>query len=93
MRRSRGLTRAQLTNSIGEKQETVSGWERGKEAPGVVTIVKLSDALQVSINYLSNNCFIQIQIQQHIRYEAKLHADPGSDGEKTLAAVYKWKQD
>ena len=60
LRRSRGLTRAQLTNSIGEKQETVSGWERGKEAPGVVTIVKLSDALQVSINYLSNNCFIQI---------------------------------
>lgn len=60
LRRSRGLTRAQLTNSIGEKQETISGWERGKEAPGVVTIVKLSDALQVSINYLSNNCFIQI---------------------------------
>ena len=60
LRRSRGLTRAQLTNSIGEKLETVSGWERGKEAPGVVTIVKLSDALQVSINYLSNNCFIQI---------------------------------
>ena len=42
LRRSRGLTRAQLTNSIGEKQETISGWERGKEAPGVVTIVKLS---------------------------------------------------
>ena len=60
LRRSRGLTRAQLTNSIGEKQETINGWERGKEAPGVVTIVKLSDALQVSINYLPNNCFIQI---------------------------------
>ena len=60
LRRSRGLTRAQLTNSIGEKQETISGWDRGKEAPGVVTIVKLSDALQVSINYLPNNCFIQI---------------------------------
>ena len=42
LRRSRGLTRAQLTNSIGEKQETISGWERGKEAPGVVPIVKLS---------------------------------------------------
>ncbi len=39
-------------------------------------------------------CFLDLCLQRrHIRYEAKLHADPGSDGEKTLAAVYKWKQD
>ena len=39
-------------------------------------------------------CFLDLCLQRrHIRYEAKLHADPGSDGEKTLAAVYKWKRD
>lgn len=39
-------------------------------------------------------CFLDLCLQRrHIRYEAKLHAGPGSDGEETLAAVYKWKQD
>ena len=52
LRRSRGLTQAQLADKIGVKQETVSGYERGKERPGIDTVVKLADALCASTDYL-----------------------------------------
>lgn len=51
-RKSRGMTQVQLAKHIGVKQETISAYERGKERPGIVTIVKLSDVLCVSTDYL-----------------------------------------
>lgn len=52
LRKSRGMTQAQLAKHIGVKQETVSGYERGKERPGIATIVKLSEVLSASTDYL-----------------------------------------
>lgn len=52
VRKSRGMTQAQLAKAIGIKQETVSGYERGKERPGIATIVKLSNVLCASTDYL-----------------------------------------
>lgn len=46
------MTQAQLAKYIGVKQETVSVYERGKERPGIASIVKLSNVLCVSTDYL-----------------------------------------
>ena len=51
LHRNWGLTQAQLTKAVGVAQETVSGYERGREMPGIATIVKLSDAFQVLTGY------------------------------------------
>lgn len=52
LRKSRGMTQVQLAKHIGVKQETVSGYERGKERPGIITVVKLSEVLGASTDYL-----------------------------------------
>lgn len=65
LRRSRGMTQAQLANEIGVKQETISGYERGKERPGIISVVKLSEVFDASTDYL-------LGIAEEVRPKPKL---------------------
>ena len=52
MRLQHGLTQAQLGEKVGVKQNTFTNWENGKRTPSLEDIVKLSNLLSVSIEYL-----------------------------------------
>lgn len=46
------MTQKMLAIRLGIAQTTVSGWENGSKRPSVDTIVKISDILGVSTDYL-----------------------------------------
>ena len=52
LRLQHGLTQAQLGEKVGVKQNTFTNWENGKRTPSLEDIVKLSNLLNVSIEYL-----------------------------------------
>lgn len=48
IRRERGLTQEQLAERSGLSQQYLSGLERGRRNPTIVTIFELATALEVS---------------------------------------------
>ncbi len=52
LRKSAGLTQAQLAAKAGVYQQDISRWERGRVQPGVSSLVKLTKALGVSVSQL-----------------------------------------
>jgi putative transcriptional regulator len=51
-RKARGLTQEQVADRTGISTNFVSELERGLKAPGLLVIVKLSKALEVSVHEL-----------------------------------------
>lgn len=51
-REQRGITQKMLAIKLGIAQTTVSGWENGAKRPSVDTIVRLSQILGVTTDYL-----------------------------------------
>ena len=54
LRKSAGLTQAQLAEKVGVSQATVSEWERGDYLPGAQKLPALADALGCTISDLYN---------------------------------------
>jgi transcriptional regulator with XRE-family HTH domain len=52
LRQLRGITQAELANSLGVKQSCVSKWERGNTVPNVVQIIALARFFDVSADYI-----------------------------------------
>lgn len=52
IRRKKALTMKQLGSMIGVAESTISLYESGKRQPDNETLLKLADALNVSIDYL-----------------------------------------
>ena len=52
IRTSKELSQSGLANKIGLKPAAVSHFETGQRKPPLETLVKLSDALSVSVDYL-----------------------------------------
>ena len=55
-RKQKGLTQRQLAKKIGADIQRISKYERGVLIPTTEIMVKLSDALDVSLDYLLKNC-------------------------------------
>lgn len=51
-RKAKRLTQAQLGKLLGRKNTTVSGWEVGSSEPSYDDLGKLSEVLEVSIDWL-----------------------------------------
>ena len=47
-----GLTQEQVAEKIMVTRQTISNWENGKSLPDIVSIMKLSDLYQISIDEL-----------------------------------------
>jgi len=54
-RKQKGLTQGQLAKKIGADIQRISKYERGVLIPTTEIAVKLSDALEVSLDYLLKN--------------------------------------
>ena len=54
-RKQKGLTQGQLAQKIGADIQRISKYERGVLTPTTEIMVKLSDALDVSLDYLLKN--------------------------------------
>lgn len=47
-----GLTQEQVAEQIMVSRQTISNWENGKSLPDIVSIMKLSDLYQISLDEL-----------------------------------------
>ena len=47
-----GLTQEQVAEKVMVSRQTISNWENGKSLPDIVSIMKLSDLYQISIDDL-----------------------------------------
>ena len=52
LRIERGLTQAQLADLVGCYQQAINKWETGKRKPGMQSLIKLSRALDCSVDDL-----------------------------------------
>ncbi len=51
-RTNAGLTQEQVAEKIMVSRQTISNWENGKSLPDIVSIIKLSDLYQISLDEL-----------------------------------------
>ena len=52
LRLKKGLTQTELGEKVGVKQNTFTNWEKGKREPSFENLIKLSDLLEVSLDWL-----------------------------------------
>ena len=50
LRKQKGLSQEQLATAVGVTQGAVSQWEKGRSKPSVAVLMKLADALGVTID-------------------------------------------
>ncbi len=55
LRKDKGLSQAQLAEKVGCHLSHITRIETGKYVPGLETIAKIADILEVSIDYLVNS--------------------------------------
>lgn len=58
-RKNAGIKQTDLCARLGISQSALSGWENGKYEPGIAGWLSLSDALDVSVDYLMGNARVE----------------------------------
>jgi len=51
-RTSAGITQEQVAEKIGVSRQTISNWENGKTLPDIMSVIKLSDLYQITLDEL-----------------------------------------
>ena len=51
-RNQNGLTQEQAAEALGVSRQTVSNWETGKSYPDIVSVIRMSDLYQISLDCL-----------------------------------------
>lgn len=51
-RLSAGMTQEQIAEEINVSRQTISNWENGKSLPDVISLIKISDLYQISLDDL-----------------------------------------
>lgn len=46
------MTQEQVAETLGVSRQTISNWETGKSYPDIVSVIKMSDLYEVSLDYL-----------------------------------------
>lgn len=54
-RKDREMTQEQLAAAVGVAKTTISGYENNSREPGLMTIIKLSQALEIPVDTLLGN--------------------------------------
>ncbi len=82
LRTDKGLTQSQLAEILGNTQDSISLWEKGKRLPDTQFILKLADFFEVTTDYLLGRSdelgYVTVQSS----------APPLSDDEKQLIELY-----
>lgn len=60
LRKKRGLSQAALGKAIGTSGDVVGRYERGDIKPSIEVVVKIADALEVSVDYLIGKTDLQL---------------------------------
>ena len=60
IRKKKGLSQAALGKSIGTSGDVVGRYERGDIKPSIEVVVKIADALEVSVDYLIGKTDLQL---------------------------------
>jgi transcriptional regulator with XRE-family HTH domain len=60
LRKQKGLSQADLGKSIGTSGDIVGRYERNIMSPSIEVIIKMADALEVSIDYLVGKTNLQL---------------------------------
>lgn len=53
LRKKRGLTQEQFANIIHITQEAYSNYERGTRTPDIITLIKIADYYEISLDLLT----------------------------------------
>jgi len=56
-RKSFGLTQEQLASKLGGKKSLVSNYENGHSLPDIITLIKLADIFEISLDELTGRDF------------------------------------
>lgn len=75
MRKSRGMTQAELATAIGKAASAVAMYERGEREPGFETLEALADVFNVPLNSLLPPSYSDLDQINRERLEA-LHQNP-----------------
>lgn len=51
-RMSAGMTQEQIADEINVSRQTISNWENGKSLPDIISLIKISDLFQMSLDDL-----------------------------------------
>ena len=55
IREEKGFTQGQLAEKLGVVGHNVGDWERGKCEPSINMLIKIANALEISVDYLIGN--------------------------------------
>ena len=68
-RANAGLTQEQVAEKIMVSRQTISNWENGKSLPDIISIMKLSDLYQISLDELLKG---DAKMKEKIEKDAKV---------------------
>ena len=75
-----GLTQEQVAEKVMVSRQTISNWENGKSLPDIVSIMKLSDLYQISIDEL-------LKGDQRMKMKIEKDANKAKEVERVLIAT------
>ena len=55
LRKSKGMSQEELANQLHVSRQTLSKWENGNSVPDAETLIRISQALDVTVNNLLDN--------------------------------------
>ena len=100
------LTQEQVAELLGVSRQTISNWENEKSYPDIISVIKMSDCYEVSLDYLlkgeqtmktyyeyleeSTKCCKKQYQQKQNYYNPVLYACMGNCYDCVLV-LYKWK--
>lgn len=94
LREEKGLTQNEIATAIETSQTNIARWEKGKNEPSYIYLVKLSDFFNCSLDYLAgveSEDFQPSKKAKFVPHAANDAAMPGtlSDDEKELLKVFR----
>lgn len=69
IRKKKGLSQADLGKIIGTSGDVIGRYERGDITPSIEVVIKIADALEVSVDYLVGKTKMQLDKQAVKRLE------------------------
>lgn len=69
IRKKKGLSQADLGKTIGTSGDVIGRYERGDITPSIEVVIKIADALEVSVDYLVGKTTLQLDKQALKRLE------------------------
>ena len=64
LRKRQNITQIDMANRVGVKQYVISSWETGRSEPNINQIIKISDILNIPIDYLFDKEIIRVSSEE-----------------------------